>query len=78
MGGHTTGVWIPEDSDLLDRFDAIYGEHERSAAIRGAMELQIDVDRILAEQDLEFSSQREKRHFVRQCLLDGIRDRVDD
>lgn len=72
-GGATTGVWIPKDSALLDRYDQRYDEHQRSEAIRNAMELQLVVEAVLDDADYGFGAEREKRHWIRQALLDTIR-----
>ena len=71
MAGSTTGIWIPEDSDLLDRYDTFYDENERSARIREAMELQLVVEEVLTEADYDLRG-RDRRAWVRQALLDRI------
>lgn len=71
--GASTGVYMPQDSTLLDRYDQRYPDHKRSEAIRNAMELQLVVEDLLDDHDYGFSAEREKRHWVRQALLDKIR-----
>ena len=71
MSGTTTGVWIPEDSDLLDRYDTLYGQNERSARIREAMELQLVVEEVLTDAGYDLTG-RDRRAWVRQALLDRI------
>lgn len=75
--GSTTGVWIPGDSDLQERFDARYGNHQRSREIRNAMELMLEIDSVLGDLDFDLSDdpkarERERRHFVRQALINEL------
>lgn len=71
--GTTIGVWIPEDSDLVDRFDITFsggpGSYSRSKELSEAMELHITVENVLEEINYGFGSGRQRRHFVRQALL---------
>ena len=71
--GSTVGVWIPDDSDLIEQFDReVCGDDYRSKQIREAMELLIAVEEVLGTAGMDLSG-RDRRMFVRQALLDEIR-----
>lgn len=71
--GTTVGVWIPQDSDLVEQFDReVCADAARSKQIREAMELLIAVEDVLGTADMDLSG-RDRRMFVRQALLDEIR-----
>ena len=71
-GGTTIGIWVGEDDTVLDRVDdrLDYGD-SRSAYARAALELQVAVDDAIEASGLSFDSEREKRMFVRQAVLDA-------
>lgn len=77
-GGTTTGIWVGENEDVVERVDdrLAYGD-SRSEWIKAAMELRLAVDDALAGADAEFDTDREKRAFVRQALLDALREERD-
>jgi hypothetical protein len=71
--GTTVGVWIPEDSDLIEQFDReVCSGEARSKQIREAMDLLLTVEDVLSTAGMDLSG-RERRMFVRQALLDQIR-----
>lgn len=67
--GATPGLYIPPDSDLLERFDERYGAQQRSKHIREAMELLLTVDTMLEDMDYEFETAHERKAAVRQGLI---------
>ncbi|MFB6217604.1 MAG: hypothetical protein ABEH77_00235 [Halobacteriaceae archaeon] len=71
-GGTTIGVWVGEDEDVVDRVDERldYGD-SRSAYAKEALELKLAVDEAIEGVGLEFDTEREKRAFVRQAILDA-------
>ena len=71
--GSTVGVWIPDDSDLVDEFDRVVCDgNARSEQIREAMRLLIAVESTLDDAGYEMSS-RDRRMWVKQACLDQIR-----
>jgi len=73
-GGTTVGVWIPEDSDVLDTFDArVVGDESRSARLVDSMRLAVTVEDALGTVGVDLDP-REQRAVVRQALLDHFRD----
>jgi len=74
-GGTTVGVWIPEDSDVLDTFDArvVGDDGSRSARLVDSMRLAVTVAETLGTVGVDLDP-REQRAVVRQALLDHFRD----
>jgi hypothetical protein len=73
--GTTVGVWIPEDSDIIEEFDreVVGPGGSRSAHILQAMELLIAVEDVLGTVGVDLDP-RERRMLVRQALLDHFRE----
>jgi len=70
--GSTVGVWIPDDSDLVEQFDReVCADAARSKQIREAMELLIAVEEVRPPHVAD--NPRAKRHWVQSALLDEIR-----
>ena len=70
----TIGVWIGDGETIDDRFDDQLGSapaYSRSRRIKDAMELYLVVEDVLDGSGYTFDSERSKRHFVRQALLDA-------
>lgn len=76
-GGHTTGIWVGEGEDVLERVDERLGAESRSEWIKDAMRLRLAVDEVLADAQTPYATKREKRAFVRQILLDAVRSNDD-
>ncbi|MFB9804159.1 hypothetical protein ACFFQF_01055 [Haladaptatus pallidirubidus] len=77
--GTTIGIWVGENDDVVDQFDEKLGTHpkySRSESIKDAMALKIAVEEVLDEVGYDFDSERSKRHWVRQALLDHARDEI--
>lgn len=74
--GTTIGVWIgPGDQKLLTKFDAQLVSkpgNSRSDCIKRAMADAVEIDKVLENADIEFPSDRERRHWIRQALLDMV------
>lgn len=71
----TVGVWVGDESDLIERFDELMkhrtsGSYSRSRKITDAMELYLVVEEYLQSADYDIDSERSKRHHVRQALLE--------
>jgi hypothetical protein len=71
--GTTVGVWIPEDSDVVEEFDRVVCDGEaRSKQLREAMELLIAVEEVLDDAGYSMTG-RDRRMWVRQACLDRVR-----
>lgn len=71
-GGRTVGVWVGSGETVIDRVDERLGYGDsRSQYTKDALELRLAVDDALETVGLEFDSEREKRAFVRQALVDA-------
>lgn len=73
--GDTIGVWIPDDSDLVERFDRLAcddGRESRSETIREAMALLIAVEE--ARPPGVATDARAKRHWVTSALRAELRE----
>lgn len=70
--GRTTGIWIGDDEDVLDRVDARRSGESRSEWIKNAMRLRLAVDGALDDGVTPYATKREKRAFVRQALTDAV------
>lgn len=74
--GTTVGTYFntDEQSELLDEFDERFGDDPgRSAAVKDAMRLLLAADDAIDATGFEFDSERDKRMFVRQAILDQPR-----
>jgi hypothetical protein len=70
--GTTIGVWVAADDRIVDRVDERLGYGDsRSQYVKDAMRLRLTVEDALETADLEFDSEREKRAFLRQAVLDA-------
>lgn len=81
--GRTIGIWIEEESDLIDRFDSTFntgeGIYSRSKSVKESMELAIEVEMMLRRVGFENMEGRDRRAWVKQALLDQARqERLDD
>ncbi len=77
--GGTIGIWIPEGSDVVERFERIVCEDDsRTSQILEAMEILIEVERALDDADYDMDD-RTRRIWVRQAVHDFIRaEQADD
>jgi hypothetical protein len=76
-GGTTIGVWVGEQNDVLDEFDAALDcgpghVGSRSEEIKEAMRLAVTVQETIADFPYEVTGP-ELRHQVRQALLEQDR-----
>lgn len=75
-GGSTIGVWNPEDSDVVDKFDKVVGNrvgpanYSRSGQILESMAMYTMIMRFFEERDWPEMGPRDRRAAVRQALID--------
>lgn len=65
-----------DDADLFHEFDRRFVDGTdltRSQALKRAMRVAIEIDRVLDGVDWSFSGEREYLHWVRQAAIDTIR-----
>jgi hypothetical protein len=70
--GTTIGVWVGAEERVVDRVDDRLGYGDsRSQYVKDALRLRLAVEEALDTAGLEFDSEREKRAFLRQAVLDA-------
>lgn len=72
------GFYVPDESDLMERYQAYHDDHKRSEAIRNALELQMVVEDAFENAPWTFDSERDKRANVRQAILDLIEKELEE
>jgi len=75
--GRSYPVWQGDDEDVIDRFDAAFGDvgsWSRSAAIKEQLEVAIVIQETLDRLDAGDITGRERRALVRQALIDTLAD----
>lgn len=79
--GSTVGIWVGADEDVVDEFDEVFGDaadYSRSETIKDAMRMYMQIESVIEDLDYDLEPEQVKRSWVRQALLDRVREEARD